>query len=89
MEGVYFNISHSGKYVVCAVGDSEMGIDVQKEVMLKEEELLQLCNRFFTEFEFRSLQSSKNRIDYFHKLWTLKESYIKYLGTGMYCRLNT
>ena len=24
---VYFNISHSGKYVMCAAGDMEMGVE--------------------------------------------------------------
>ena len=31
-----FNLSHSGDYVVCAVGDGEVGADIQKWVPYKE-----------------------------------------------------
>ena len=30
VENVFFNISHSGDYVVCSVSDREIGIDIEK-----------------------------------------------------------
>lgn len=38
-----FNLSHSGDYVVCAVGDGEVGADIQKWVPYKE----RTAERFF------------------------------------------
>ena len=27
---IYFNISHSGEYIVCVVSDKEIGVDIQE-----------------------------------------------------------
>ncbi|MCL2372784.1 MAG: 4'-phosphopantetheinyl transferase superfamily protein [Defluviitaleaceae bacterium] len=78
---VHFNISHSGDYVVCAVSEQPVGIDIEriKEVDFK------LAERYFCKSEYRDLFAREEirRLDYFFSLWTLKESYLKWLGTGM------
>lgn len=78
---VHFNMSHSGDWVVCAVGLSEIGIDVER--------MRQTDNRdmhvFFAKSESELLNRAKPyaQADLFYRLWTLKESYVKYCGTGL------
>ena len=78
---LYFNISHAGDFVVCVFGTQEIGIDIEqiKEIDIK------IADRFFAYQEYADLLAQKPsaQIDYFYSLWTLKESYLKWLGTGL------
>lgn len=76
-----FNISHSHKWVVCAVSDYPVGIDVE---VLKSTQY-DIAKRFFSEDEYAQLQKQpeNEKQAYFIKLWTLKESYIKAVGKGL------
>ena len=78
---IYFNLSHSGDYVCCAVGDEPVGVDIQKVVPVKAG----LAERFFTENEIRQLKelSKEKREQLFFRMWSIKESYIKFTGRGM------
>jgi 4'-phosphopantetheinyl transferase len=78
----HFNISHSGDWVVCALGDKEVGVDVEREAPLRS---LAIAERFFTPEESRALAAlpQEERGARFYELWTLKESYIKYQGKGL------
>lgn len=79
---VHFNISHSGKLVVCAVLDKPVGIDVQK---MRDANFTALAKRAFTQKEhdaFHKVPKEDIRTQ-FYKTWTAKESYIKLLGTGL------
>lgn len=85
---MYFNISHSGKWVVGAFSDSEVGIDVE----LIREPNYEVAKRFYSNKEIKKLNSieDKNlRKEYFFDLWTLKESYLKAIGTGLTKSLNS
>ena len=79
--GYYYNISHSGKWVVCAFDNHPIGIDVE---VIKPIEM-KIAKRFFTESEYNDLMNidEDDRLKYFYKLWTLKESYIKADGKGL------
>lgn len=76
-----YNLSHSGKWVVIAYGSNEVGIDVEKVGTGNEN----IADRFFTgqERQFIIRGSGKERAERFTQIWTLKESFIKYLGTGL------
>ena len=78
---IYFNISHAGNFIVCAFSEQEIGIDIEE---IKEGDL-EIAERFFCQCEYEDLmmQRSLERIDYFYSLWTLKESYVKWLGKGL------
>jgi len=78
---IHFNISHAGDFVVCAFSDQEVGIDIE-EIKAVD---LEIAKRFFCQCEYEDLFAQKitNRLDYFFSLWTLKESYMKWLGSGM------
>ncbi|MBJ7961304.1 4'-phosphopantetheinyl transferase superfamily protein [Bacillus cereus group sp. N28] len=84
----HFNISHSGEWVVCATANSNVGIDIER---VSDIEALKLANEFFSEEEFYDLSNmnSDEQINYFFDLWTLKESYIKTIGKGLYIPLNS
>ncbi len=77
-----FNISHSGDYVLCAIDDKPIGVDVEE---IKHLEFEEIAKNFFTtrEFEYIVNEDSKFQLDRFYELWTLKESYIKCCGQGL------
>ena len=76
-----FNLSHSGDYVVCAVSNGEVGVDIQKWVPYKE----RTAERFFAKEEWELLQEKDEpeRTELFYRLWSRKEAYGKYTGQGI------
>ena len=76
-----FNLSHSGDYVVCAVGDGEVGADIQKWVPYKE----RTAERFFAPTEWKLLQElpASQRTELFYRLWSRKEASGTYTGQGI------
>lgn len=83
----HFNISHSGDWVVCAIDNLPIGIDVEKIHDVD----LDLSKRFFSEAEHDYLLTleNKERKEAFFDFWTLKESYIKADGRGLSIPLNS
>ena len=81
-KNIHFNLSHSGEYAMCVVGDNPVGCDVERVRKID----LKLADRFFANSEIeliRNQPSNESQIDTFFRLWTLKESYIKALGKGL------
>lgn len=83
---ICFNLSHSGDYVVCALGSDSVGVDIQKMAQPK----LRLARRFFTQSEADWLFAlpEEKRKQGFYDLWALKEAYMKYTGQGFNLPLN-
>lgn len=77
-EGFYYNLSHSGRYVVIAWGDSEVGIDVQQQN--DSVNIQSFAKRFFANDEQVYICGDRSR---FYEIWTKKESYLKYTGEGL------
>ena len=79
-ENIYFNVSHSRDYVVCAFSDNEVGIDIQVHKKWKKE----LAQRFFSEEDKKLLARLENEgfapSEMFFCMWTVKESYMKLTG---------
>lgn len=78
---VFYNLSHSGDYVVCGLSDREVGIDVQQVGRYRRE----VVRRFFHPDEIRQLEqcAEEMRSDLFFRYWSAKESFLKYTGTGL------
>lgn len=78
---IHFNISHSGDWVVIAFSEHPVGVDVEKIRKAN----LGVAKRFFSEYENNVLFGlpEKEQFNYFFDLWTLKESFLKALGTGL------
>lgn len=84
---IRFNLSHSGKFVMCVISENEVGCDIERERELS----IKLAKRFFTEKEYMHLLSIENDNDkkrLFSRYWTLKESFMKVTGDGMRLPLN-
>jgi len=73
--GVHFNLSHSGQYVVCAVSDTDVGVDIESVSPIRAA----VMRRCFHEEEQQWIGDDASR---FTRLWTMKEAYMKLLGTG-------
>lgn len=86
-EQIYFNLAHSGDWVVCGVSDVPIGIDVEINKSID----LDIAKSFFTLDEYKDIvnQPKEKQIKYFYKLWTLKESYVKAEGKGLSIPLNS
>ncbi len=82
---VYFNVSHSGDYVALAISENNVGVDIEK---LRHNKM-RVARRFFSEKEIKRLQVSDNPDRDFTRLWSLKEAYLKYNGSGLTESLNT
>lgn len=76
---IQFNVSHSGNWVICAVSESTVGVDVEE---IKEKNL-DIAERFYAKEEYESLVASTDKNELFIRYWTLKESYVKAEGKGM------
>ncbi|MDE6635260.1 MAG: 4'-phosphopantetheinyl transferase superfamily protein, partial [Lachnospiraceae bacterium] len=63
------------------VSDREVGIDIQQKGELK----MNVARRFCTENECKHILAqpdSTKATDMFYRLWSLKESFVKAIGTG-------
>ena len=81
---LYFNVSHSGRWVAIAISASEsMGVDV--EFISAERSMLAIARRYFCQLEYSSLCSLSpgERTIRFYELWTLKEAYSKACGGAL------
>jgi 4'-phosphopantetheinyl transferase len=78
---IHFNISHSGRWVVVAVSGSRVGVDVERVKKVN----LGIAERFYSEREKARLFAlpAADQTEYFFDLWTLKESFLKAIGTGL------
>lgn len=73
----YFNISHSEQYVVLAISDKPVGIDIQKMRSITRRD----DYRLFTYNEVSYVNSESGDFESkFFEIWTKKEAYIKMLG---------
>ncbi len=77
---IEFSIAHSGDTVVCAVSDRPIGVDVEeiRETDLRVHRIA--CNDREKNYIFESENGQNER---FLRVWTAKEAYFKFLGTGI------
>lgn len=77
--GAFFSLSHSGGRVLCAFSEAPVGADIQK-ITEPKDGVLKIA---FTESERAAVLSASSPKTVFTKLWTLKESRLKYSGEGV------
>lgn len=79
---IHFNLSHSGCRALAVFAGVETGCDIEQV----QQADLALAQRFFTrkEYDFIAGQrGSEQQNETFFRLWTLKESLLKAVGTGL------
>ena len=80
-----FNVAHTDGLVMCGVGDQQhklVGVDVERLGRATDAGLAQ---RYFStpEVDYLNAKPESERHDAFLRIWTLKESFIKAIGTGL------
>jgi len=88
IENVDFSISHSGNWVLVGLSEHTIGVDIEKIHNIH----IDIAERFFTEEEYKLVKNcfdEKIMINTFYRVWTLKEAYIKAIGKGLSCPLNS
>ncbi|MDO3677728.1 4'-phosphopantetheinyl transferase family protein [Paenibacillus ehimensis] len=78
---IHFNVSHSGEWVVCAISEQPVGVDIERQQYID----FSWSYHYFATEEAYDLQQRPfaERLSYFYDLWTLKESFIKQRGVGL------
>lgn len=79
-ESVFFSLSHSGTRAVCVFYEREIGVDIQKIKPVSDKLIKKVTTQ--TEYDYLMSCGEEERKLLFFRLWTAKESYLKYLGTG-------
>ena len=79
--GIHFNLSHAEGITACIVSDFQCGIDCEKV----REYRPNVMKRAFSEREREMVESAaaSERDLLFFRLWTLKEAYVKAIGSGI------
>ena len=81
------SVSHSGKYIVCALAKGNIGVDIEQTKKFEDESnemfserLCKIADRFFHQTEAEYIKIDP--ITRFYEVFTAKESYVKLKGTG-------
>ena len=77
---IFRNVSHTKGLLCSAVSDTEVGVDCETA---SDRDFDGLAKRFFTKAEQERILAAKDPKDEFFRIWTKKESYVKYTGEGL------
>nr|WP_286943034.1 4'-phosphopantetheinyl transferase superfamily protein [Allomuricauda sp.] len=78
---VFFNVSHSGDCALIAIGNTELGVDVEQTD--RNFDFMQIVLQAFSEVEIKELTKSKDQLQTFYTFWTRKEAIVKATGKGI------
>ena len=83
---VHFSLSHGGDWVLCAVSDCPVGVDVELPRCTME-----VARRFFCPEEVSVLETLEEEAqkDALCRMWTAKEAFLKALGGGLVLGLDS
>lgn len=90
-----FNVAHTKGLVLCGIGPGKrsrmspwIGVDVEWDDRRTDPAL---AHRYFAPVEIQQLEATSSDAEHrelFLKLWTLKEAFIKAIGTGLFTPLD-
>lgn len=76
---IHFNYSHCRRGILCGISHEEIGVDIEKKIPYSGKLAARICHPN----ELRMVTESNDRDAMLTAFWTGKESYLKYLGTGI------
>ena len=79
LHSVSFNISHCRKGVLCALDSESVGADAQDRIKNSRD----IAERVFSLAEMDEYRLSDQPERYFTRIWSMKESFVKYSGVGL------
>ncbi len=84
---IHFSVSHSKEMVACAISQNRIGIDIEKMRKLETRIARISCTEKDLEYVFGfngiPKEFDKDSLLRFFRLWTAKEAYFKFQGTGI------
>lgn len=80
---VEFSVSHSGELVLCAVSDKPVGADIQRIRPVNDRLIARVCTEKELLFVTDKRLSEQEKTKRFFRIWTGKEAYFKFTGTGI------
>lgn len=80
-DNLHFNLSHSGSKAVCSFSDHEVGVDIE-QILPVDDALIEHVSVASEQAYLFELEPEAQRQAFFD-LWTAKESYMKFRGTGL------
>lgn len=81
VDNVDFNISHTKGMVICGITDNgKIGVDVEHNRKVHKNVPIKVYHKNEINYLSETLDVSGDR---FFEIWTKKEAYTKYLGTGL------
>lgn len=83
MTQYHYNVSNTNGMVVCVISDIAVGVDTEKIKPFHMAVLKKSCNQKEQDYVLQT-QDQIEQAKRFMGLWTLKESYIKMIGQGLY-----
>ena len=79
IEGMDFNVSHSGRYAIIATSNGRIGCDIE----YVRDRNYSVAKRYFTVEELDWIEKADNKEEAFYRIWTARESYSKSTGEGI------
>ena len=76
---MHFNLSHCRRYMAVAIHSSPVGVDIECRRKVSQSLIKRVCS----EDEQHLIAASQEPDMEFLRLWTRKEAYLKYTGTGI------
>lgn len=87
-DALSFNVSHSGDWVMLAIGrNRQVGIDVEK--VRRKRDVQSIASRYFTPEEAARINRAADPHALFVHHWVRKEAYVKALGSALFRELST
>lgn len=81
IDGLYFNIAHSGNLSVLLLSEKECGVDIERINL--EKDFTAMARRTLSPKEKEEYENASDKANMFIHFWSRKEAYLKKKGIGI------